>query len=176
MPGDYVQEEQLVLFFDSGHHQQVGFELSHSQRCSMRRRDLVLDHVSTFESSREVHRQEPADQVTRQSDRAPDHPQLRFAEFPWRAVQARKHLAHALAMNPFFPFDLLNCGVLVRVLYGLPVAAICEPGGKLPPVGSLENVNELSAVAQVIHSASSASVTAKGVRRELLRAFGVSYV
>ena len=65
----------------------------------------------------------------------------------------------------------LNRRTLVCVLNGLPVASIRKTGGKLARVGSLKNVNEVTAVALVIHSASNASLTAKGVPRELLSAF-----
>lgn len=75
-------------------------------------------------------------------------------------------------MDPFFLLDLLNCGSLGCVPYGLPVAAIRETGGKLASVRSLENVNEVTAMALVIHSGSTASVTAKAVPREPAREIG----
>jgi len=103
----------------------------------MRRGDLVLDHVP-LSSLPEV-----LGRTSRSSDTpvrsSPYHPQLASRSFRGAAVQARKHLAHALAMNPFFPFDLLNCGVLVRVLYDFQCRDM-RTGGKLARVGSLKNV------------------------------------
>ncbi len=67
-----------MLFFYPGHRQQVGFELFHAQRSGVGCGDLVFDHVPAFKPSSEIHREKPADHMTRRADRSPYHPQLRL--------------------------------------------------------------------------------------------------
>ena len=96
------------LFAEARGDIQVSFEFFQTQRCRVTRRIFILQHVSAFQTSCEIHRQEPADQVTRQSDASANDPQLYFTELQRLRRHTCKHFAYALAMDPFFSLNLLN--------------------------------------------------------------------
>src|SRR5689334_7295406 len=126
---DHVHKEQLVLALDVGHAAQRGGNLVESERGGMPRRLHVFVNVAVFEPAREVHRQQPPRHMTGRPDDVPDQPQLRFEVAARARAQACEHAAHAVAVHPFFAFNLSYVLALGGPLHRFPVPPVRVTGG-----------------------------------------------
>ncbi len=108
MPGHYTSKENFVLELDAGHVEQIFDALVHSQflckHCSV----FIFDRVLTLQPAREIHRHEPAGNMTRQTERSADGPEDLLAHFSRLSIELFKPFAHPAAMVPFLGLDLFD--------------------------------------------------------------------
>ena len=145
MTRDHFAKEDLVLDFDASYVQQVIDAFVHieffREDCGV----FVFDRVLAFEPAREIHRHEPAGDVTRQPERSADRPEHFFSRRTRLGAEFFKPRADAPPMVRFFFFDLLDPRFFGRFSQRLPMSSIGKTSGKLARIGILKNADQILA-------------------------------
>jgi len=108
MAGDHLAKKDLVFKLDARHIEQVDDALVHAHLSRKCRGVFVLDDVSAFETTGEVHRHEPARDMTRETEHSSDRPENCFAQAPRFSLEKFDPSSDAFSMMPLFGLDLLN--------------------------------------------------------------------
>ena len=143
MRGDGLTEKLLVFALDARHFHHFFEAFRHFEFFREIGGVDIFLNILTLESSRKIHREKPAGNVTGHTKRAADRPEDLFTKRVRVRVEMREPFRDVCPMRPFFGLDFFDAFLFGGIFHGFPMSAIRVSGRKLARVSVLKNADEI---------------------------------